>query len=219
VGHLGGDDFLVMSQPAHAVALSEEIIERFDAMIPNFYDAEDRKRGFIASKAEDGRTAPIPIMNVSIVIIPNDNIELSEVSQISEIASRLKKNMEELPGSCYMKYRPKSYRTSIAEPKEDSVEVRFPGGAVRTLPDVPVGRVYEYFLSKSGRIELGLIISNILSPICNIISQSTIRRKCIGCRFVLSPCLTRGFIGDERECLTGTVLLNDALHVISGSTK
>jgi GGDEF domain-containing protein len=44
VGHVGGDDFVFMSAPATIEAICQTLIKRFDLVIPDFYDPEDRRR-------------------------------------------------------------------------------------------------------------------------------------------------------------------------------
>ena len=47
VGHIGGDDFVLLSTPGHAEAIGQEIIDAFNAAVPALYDAEDRERGYV----------------------------------------------------------------------------------------------------------------------------------------------------------------------------
>ncbi len=49
VGHVGGDDFVFMSVPTTIEAICQTLIKRFDLVIPDFYDPEDRAKGFIDS--------------------------------------------------------------------------------------------------------------------------------------------------------------------------
>lgn len=66
-----------------------------------------------------------PIMNVSIVILHDNNRPLTEISEIGRIASELKKYTKTLPGSCYIKYHHQG-PTPSSIPLGESIEVRFP---------------------------------------------------------------------------------------------
>lgn len=55
VGHIGGDDFIVLTNPDGAEALCQKVIKVFDAKAPNFYSAEDQKRGYIETKDRRGK--------------------------------------------------------------------------------------------------------------------------------------------------------------------
>ncbi|MBI3251771.1 MAG: EAL domain-containing protein [Candidatus Omnitrophica bacterium] len=126
LGHLGGDDLIVLTQPEAAVPISQAVIERFDAAIPDFYDPQDRERGYLVQRDKAGHLAHYPIMNVRIAIVHNDTIPLTAMTEITRIAGELKRYMKTLPGSCYVKYR----RTNPAphkQPAENlSLEVHFP---------------------------------------------------------------------------------------------
>lgn len=55
IGHIGGDDFIVVSSPT-GIKICNAIIDAFDKMIPDFYDSEDRKKGYIEGRhARDRR--------------------------------------------------------------------------------------------------------------------------------------------------------------------
>ncbi|HSG05712.1 MAG TPA: diguanylate cyclase, partial [Nitrospiria bacterium] len=50
VGHIGGDDFVIISDPSSVDKLCGTVINDFDEIIPNYYDEDDRQQGFIISK-------------------------------------------------------------------------------------------------------------------------------------------------------------------------
>ena len=123
VGHLGGDDLVVMIQSQGAEAVSEAIIQNFDAVIPSFYDAADREQGYLVQRNKDGALTQYPVMSLSIAIVQNEKRPRYRLPQISRIAGELKKYMKALPGSCYIQYRRRSrLKTDPAE----ALEVHFP---------------------------------------------------------------------------------------------
>lgn len=99
VGHVGGDDFMVVTTPAYAEQIAQGIIARFDTTIPNFYFAEDRARGFIDTLDRQGNTFRAPIMSVAIAIVNNEQKELAHPLQVSDLAAEVKKYVKSLPGS------------------------------------------------------------------------------------------------------------------------
>jgi GGDEF domain-containing protein/CHASE3 domain sensor protein len=50
IGHVGGDDFVVITTPEFMREISSEIISQFDRRIPDFYDTEERERGISSGK-------------------------------------------------------------------------------------------------------------------------------------------------------------------------
>ncbi|HTP04621.1 MAG TPA: diguanylate cyclase [Nitrospirota bacterium] len=90
VGHVGGDDFVVITIPEHMREISSEIIRQFDERVPHFYDEEDRKNGFILGKNRQGEEVAFPLMTISIAIVTNEQRTLTNPLEASEIAAELK---------------------------------------------------------------------------------------------------------------------------------
>ena len=91
VGHIGGDDFVFVSDDAVANAISQRIIDLFDANTPDFYSQEDRAAGFITGKDRQGNEIKIGLMSISIGIVSNAFMKISHVAQVGEIGAELKK--------------------------------------------------------------------------------------------------------------------------------
>ncbi|WP_045210841.1 GGDEF domain-containing protein [Desulfonatronovibrio magnus] len=108
VGHIGGDDFVFIVPPDQAENVCQILIRNFDGIVPNFYDPEDRERGFIRSTDRKGSIQDFPMMSVSIAVVFNIDGELNHYGQASEIAMNLKKVAKKSPGSAYVLDRRKS---------------------------------------------------------------------------------------------------------------
>ncbi|OQW49021.1 MAG: hypothetical protein A4C66_14480 [Nitrospira sp. HN-bin3] len=103
VGHVGGDDFVFMSRPDTIDAICETIIKRFDLVIPDFYDREDRLKGYIDSVDRRGNKEQFPIMSLSIAVVTNERSPIAHPGDVSKIASELKKRAKAMKGSVYVK--------------------------------------------------------------------------------------------------------------------
>ncbi len=103
VGHIGGDDFVFMSDPAAIDAICQTIIKRFDLVIPDFYDREDRLRGYIDSVDRKGNREQFPLMTLSIAVVTNEFAPIKHPGDVSKIVSQLKKHSKAMPGSVYIK--------------------------------------------------------------------------------------------------------------------
>jgi len=102
VGHVGGDDFVFAVPAAVARPVCERFIAAFDAIVPGFYDADDRARGAIASRDRGGNPCTFPLMAVSIAVVVNHDAKLVHYGEASSIASELKKRAKATPGSSYV---------------------------------------------------------------------------------------------------------------------
>lgn len=102
VGHIGGDDFVVITTSEHHDELCEIIIKNFGEMIAGFYDAEDIKRGYIEGKTRQGEKRDFPIMTISIAVVTNRHRTIVNHIQVGEIAADLKAHAKAIPGSAYV---------------------------------------------------------------------------------------------------------------------
>jgi diguanylate cyclase (GGDEF)-like protein len=102
VGHIGGDDFIVLTAPDRMEPLAQEIGREFDKMAPGFYNDEDRKRGKIMSKDRQGKEREFPFLSVAIGICHNKTRALKSYAQISQLGAELKKHAKQKAGSAYV---------------------------------------------------------------------------------------------------------------------
>ena len=91
IGHIGGDDYIIITNPAKAEDISQRIINQFDSTIPLFYNIEDRRNGFITTKNRQQVESQFPIMTISIAIVTNIHRSIDSHWEVGEIASELKK--------------------------------------------------------------------------------------------------------------------------------
>lgn len=91
VGHIGGDDFAVITSPERYEKICLAIIASFDKMILDFYDPEDRQRGYIQGETRQGQKVTFPIMTLAIAVVTNQNRRLLNHIQVGEIAAEMKK--------------------------------------------------------------------------------------------------------------------------------
>ena len=98
LGHIGGDDFIVVTTPPRAEALARAIATNFDRDVPGLYDAVDRTRGWIASKDRRGVATRFPLMSLSLAIVTNAN-RVTSYQSIGEVAAELKSYAKRQPGS------------------------------------------------------------------------------------------------------------------------
>ncbi len=102
VGHVGGDDFVVITTPAHMREVSTEVISQFDRRAPEFYAPEDRARGYIQGKTRQGVDMQFPIMSISIAIVTNEGRKVTNPLEASEIAAELKDYAKTIPKSVFV---------------------------------------------------------------------------------------------------------------------
>jgi len=102
IGHIGGDDFVLVIYLESITPLCEAIIQQFDEQIIRYYDREDVKRGFIISKDRKGNKQSFFIMTLSIAVVTNGKRPLSSPAHIAEIAAQLKQHAKTFSKSLYV---------------------------------------------------------------------------------------------------------------------
>lgn len=69
IGHVGGDDFVVISAREVADAIAAAALDHFAVEVPKLYTAEDRDRGSIRGKSREGEERRFPLITLSIGIL------------------------------------------------------------------------------------------------------------------------------------------------------
>ncbi|MBI4667638.1 MAG: response regulator [Elusimicrobia bacterium] len=90
IGHIGGDDFVLITYPQKAQALGETIAQRFDAEAAGFYGEKDKMKGFLETTDRQGALARFPLMSISIAIVTNERRPIEHYAQLVETAAELK---------------------------------------------------------------------------------------------------------------------------------
>ena len=102
VGHIGGDDFVIITKNDNSIVLAENIINDFDKGIKQFYNEEDLKKGYIVSTDRDDNVQKIPIMTIAVCIIATDVVNLLKFEEISTRVAQLKKLAKQNKKSSYI---------------------------------------------------------------------------------------------------------------------
>ncbi|MDQ2681493.1 MAG: response regulator [Candidatus Eremiobacteraeota bacterium] len=103
VGHIGGDDFLIVTLPDRAEEIAREIIATFDREIRALYKPNDLRQGYIETRDRRGTLNRYPIMSLSIAIINSETSQLTNYAQIGEATAELKQYAKSIAGSVFVK--------------------------------------------------------------------------------------------------------------------
>jgi diguanylate cyclase (GGDEF)-like protein len=101
VGHIGGDDFVVVCAVDRAEDLARTIVERFDCEVDGLYDPEDRAVGFIELADRSGRMHRHPFLSVSIGIASTTVRSFVSSTEAAAVAVELKRFAKAAHGSAW----------------------------------------------------------------------------------------------------------------------
>ncbi|WP_052506993.1 GGDEF domain-containing protein [Desulfonatronovibrio magnus] len=103
IGHVGGDDFIIITSTDKADRICKAIVRCFQRLGKSFYSEEDRKRGYIQAKNRDGQDKNFPMISISLAIV--DCFENMTLNQISKLAAGTKKLAKSRPGNVFVRNR------------------------------------------------------------------------------------------------------------------
>ncbi len=90
IGHIGGDDFVVVTTPSKYEEICKKTIDEFDKISPYFYNETDRKNGYILAHDRKGINQKMPLLSIAIGVVTNESRAIEHVAQIGEIGAELK---------------------------------------------------------------------------------------------------------------------------------
>ena len=91
IGHIGGDDFIYITDPENIEKICKALIKVFDGQVGQLYNKEDRERGYIEVANRRDTMQRFPLMSMSIGVATNGHRVLTSALQVAEIASELKR--------------------------------------------------------------------------------------------------------------------------------
>lgn len=101
VGHIGGDDFIIVCEFDKAESIAREITTRTDFVAPSFYNEQDRAQGFMLAKNRKGETEKFSFLAIGIGIVHNTKRTLVSFAQVSHIGAELKCLAKQHPSGSY----------------------------------------------------------------------------------------------------------------------
>jgi diguanylate cyclase (GGDEF)-like protein len=101
LGHIGGDDFVVITTPDRVDVLCQQMLERFDRESRQFYTPDDQRRGVLEAPDRQGQRTTYPLVSLSIGVVTNQIRAITSIEEVSRIAAEVKHKAKETPGSTY----------------------------------------------------------------------------------------------------------------------
>lgn len=101
LGHVGGDDFILVTSPSHADHICERITSRWDAESRALYSPEDLARGTLIAVDRRGQRQTWPLVAVSIGVVTNERRPITSLAEVSSVAAEVKRAAKGIPGSSW----------------------------------------------------------------------------------------------------------------------
>lgn len=99
VGHIGGDDFVLIGDPEGARKICRQVVDQFAGRILKFYNEEDRQRGFLVGKDRQGHQRSFPLITITISVVTDDGKCYKNPLDMAKMAAEVKEYGKTLPGN------------------------------------------------------------------------------------------------------------------------
>jgi diguanylate cyclase (GGDEF)-like protein len=99
VGHIGGDDFMVLFQSEDWERRCQAVLDQFARNVEDFYSVEDRERGGYISEDRQGKKVFYSLMSLSIGAIRVEPHQFHTHHQIATAAAESKKQAKKIHGN------------------------------------------------------------------------------------------------------------------------
>ena len=91
IGHVGGENFMVITRASNIKPLSDALKAKFASGIMSHYSFIDRDRGYIIIKDADGKDRKAPLMKMRIGAIVSDTQQFTDIREITEAAAEARR--------------------------------------------------------------------------------------------------------------------------------
>ena len=92
VGHIGGDDFIIIAaQKGLIPPIVEDLRQRFDTDVGAHYDWETRRQGYLIVRDEAGNETKADLMTLSIGVVTSDDGPFADIREITEMAANARR--------------------------------------------------------------------------------------------------------------------------------
>lgn len=104
-GHIGGDDFILVTRPKNSVPVCQYLIDRFTEKLSLFHSQKECLDGSYMSQDRQGNKQKFGLLSLSIGIVSTEIHRISSFAEVSSIATDLKKRAKEISGSVIVRDR------------------------------------------------------------------------------------------------------------------
>lgn len=91
IGHVGGDDFVVITEAGRAEAIAQALRRRFAEEVGTHYAFPDRERGYLVLTDREGNEKRVPLMSLAIGIVRAGDSTFNDIRELTEVAAEARR--------------------------------------------------------------------------------------------------------------------------------
>lgn len=105
VGHVGGDDFVVLCASAQAERVATQTVQDFSASMEHLHDPADWERGHLRTYTRTGDAVEAPLVSLTIALITEAHVRYAHPAAMSDALAELKRHGKRQAGSVVVRER------------------------------------------------------------------------------------------------------------------
>ncbi|HEY89815.1 MAG TPA: response regulator [Thermoflexia bacterium] len=94
IGHIGGDDFIIVTQEDLVPSIRAEIVERFAAKGGTHYDFITRSQGYLIVHDDLGNEIQVPLMSLRVGALTAADGPFTDIREITEVAAEKRRHTQ-----------------------------------------------------------------------------------------------------------------------------
>lgn len=123
VGHIGGDDFIAITEGDDYEKICQGIIAEFEAKLHTFFNKEDLDRGYLEVENRKGVMEQYPLTSISIGVVDVTKDRFKNTLEIGEAGAAVKHLAKTIYGSTYVIDRRKNRDERFDKEKKEEMKV------------------------------------------------------------------------------------------------
>ena len=95
IGHIGGDDFIVITSKKLVQTMVEDLQKRFEDGVGTHYDWQTREQGYLIVRDEEGNERQADLMTIALGVTTVDDGPFADIREITEAAATARREGRE----------------------------------------------------------------------------------------------------------------------------
>ena len=115
VGHIGGDDFIVVTRPQASMAICQRIVSVFTELLPEFHGLPELEQGYYLATDRQGQLRRFSLLSLSIGIVGTEECALQSYGELAFLASGVKRAAKQEKGCSIVRNRRDSAQSPVMQ--------------------------------------------------------------------------------------------------------
>jgi DNA-binding response OmpR family regulator len=91
IGHIGGDNFMVITEEENSIGVRHRLTTRFNDEVLTYYSFKDRQQGYIQLSGDMVPEMKSPLMELSVGVVSPNEYQFADIREITELAAEARR--------------------------------------------------------------------------------------------------------------------------------